>query len=155
MKSNFLYLILIVLLTGFYPDNIMAQQNTVFITLNVDTQAINQNNINQVSNFGQGPGISNRDFTTDVNIGDLVIWNGRSTSSPQDQVLITLIEYEDGTRIISKNRLNDNQTPGKVVGSIDKGSPGDEMKYLVKFVIKNGNVERGPFTIDPKLKIAE
>ncbi len=129
---------------------------THVITLQVDTGNISNSNVDEVSNFGQSPSISNHDFLTEVSLGDIVMWNGVSSSAPdQDKVIITSINHEGGARIFGRNTLKDSkQNPGVVVGIVSEGKEGDEEKYKVSFkVLNRGNQRNGTFHIDPKLQV--
>ncbi len=126
------------------------------IILYVDTGAIDTGNIDQVSNFGQAEGIPNRDFTTVVRNGDIVLWKGVSSSAPDtDKVLIESINHEGGARVFGRNTLRDtDQNPGVVVGTVAEGRPGDEEKYKVSFRVENnGDTRPGVFNIDPKIQV--
>ncbi len=49
------------------------------ITLHVDTDSINQENINSTANFGQ-KGLSNKEFTTFVELGNKIEWKELSST---------------------------------------------------------------------------
>ena len=125
------------------------------ITLYVDTDNINQQNKDSthISNFGQALGVSNQDFTTDVEMGEDILWIGVSSSSPEtDKVYITRIKHKKGKKFFKNLELKGKK---KVRGKVkDKGfKEGDSMKYSVKFtVIKKGNSNK-QFIIDPKLRM--
>ena len=128
-------------------------QQTHVITLNVDTGQIEKSNVDQVCDFGQDPGISNRGFTIEVEIGDTVKWIGVSSSSPEtDSVEITSINHEGGARVFGKNKLND--TDGVVIGIVTDGKEGDLEKYKISFkVYNNGDKRGGTYHIDPIIKV--
>jgi hypothetical protein len=126
------------------------------ITLYVDTSQITNNTVNQFSNFGQTDGSSNENYTTTVNVGDIITWRGVSTSSDDDVVNITAIKHENGNDIFSKNRLPGNGgDPEIVVGLVLNLAPeGTEYKYKISFTVKNNGVQRnGVFHIDPKIRV--
>ncbi|SDS22554.1 hypothetical protein [Gramella sp. MAR_2010_147] len=153
MKTKTTILILFISLI-FISEHLNAQGNPVKINLMVNTQEINQENINTMSNFGQPNDISNEEYTTNVRMGDMVIWQARSENGNGDHVYIKAIIYEDGTSLFESKRLTDNNTPGAVVGIIVNGNPGDYEKYIIKFeVVKRGQQSGNIYRIDPKLKL--
>ncbi len=128
------------------------------ITLHVDTDSINKQNLDSTSNFGQLPGVSNKDFTTDVKFGEKINWIGVSSSSPgQDKVKIKRIVYESGAEILTRKNRRNCLFSRKVKGKVNKESNfdmtrGDKEKYLIEFkVFHNGKNET--FKIDPKLQV--
>lgn len=145
--KNYLFGALFALLTF----NAVAQ-TTHRITLNVDTGEITKQTVNQHANFGQADGVSNEDFTIEVNIGDYVEWVGVSSTSEDDEVEIVSINHQGGARVFAKNVLNGSN--GIVVGKVTAGRAGDSEKYTVKFrVTVNGQRMPGVFIIDPKIVI--
>lgn len=129
---------------------------THIITLNVDTSAIENSNVDEVSNFGQPEEVSNHDFTIIVKKGDIILWKGVSTSAPDsDQVLISAINHEGGARVFGRNTLLDSQqNPGIVVGTVTDGKDGDEEKYKLSFKVMNDSIQRGgTYHIDPKIQV--
>lgn len=144
---------LTILMTMLLLSLVSHGQDVHTITLQVDTELIENSNTNEVSNFGQDPGISNEDFTIEVAPGDTVKWVGVSSSAAgTDEVEITGINHEGGARIFGKNKLNGRG--GLVVGVVTHGREGDEEKYKVSFKVSNDGVKRnGTFHIDPKLRV--
>ena len=139
-----------------FPFTIFSNQVHV-VTLYVNTNNIDQTNIEQNANFGQAPGISNEEYTTYVKRGDIVIWRGVSINDPLDIVNITIIEHDtkDGR---SKNFFDKNMIRGNgddhetVVGTLKKGNRGEFQKYILKFtVIDNGEPRNDIYIIDPKM----
>lgn len=129
---------------------------THIITLNVDTGEITSTNTEETSNFGQAEGVSNRDFTTMAKVGDIILWKGVSSSSPDnDAVMIESINYEGGTNVFGRNVLKDTrQNPGVVLGTVTEGKEGDEEKYVISFKVYNNGTQRGgTYHIDPKIII--
>ena len=147
--SVFLFLIL------FFPATETHSQETHVITLNVDTSEINNDNVNEVSNFGQPAEISNIDYTIYASLGDTVVWRGNSTYSEEDLVLVEAINHEGGARVFSRNTLRDSQdNPGVVIGVVSEGREGEEEKYKISFkVMHNGERRGGTYHIDPKIRI--
>ncbi|MUP44661.1 hypothetical protein E0K83_02750 [Gramella sp. BOM4] len=153
MKTKFqLSILLVVILIA--STTLNAQQTHV-ITLNVDTSEINNDNVNQVSNFGQPADVSNKEYTINVSLGDTVVWRGNSTFSEDDLVLVEAINHEGGARVFRQNTLRDDpDNPGVVVGVVSEGREGDEEKYKISFrVMNNGERRGGTYHIDPKIRI--
>ena len=138
-----------------HSGNDQNQQDIKTITLYVDTSNINQQNMDATCNFGQPAGVSNKDFTTYVELGDRIIWKGVSSSSPNtDRVKIKKIRYVSGSEILNSNVIRNSWFSSKVKGKVRNGKPEDIEKYSIEFkVIRNGNNER--FIIDPKLQIGK
>lgn len=122
------------------------------ITLHVDTDNIDQQNIDATCTFGQSSGLTNEDFTTYVKKGDKIIWGGVSSSSPRtDVVKIKKIKYKRGSVILNKSELTGDKS---VVGITKKGNVGDVGEYLIEFTVFNNGIKRnGTFKIDPKLQV--
>ncbi len=129
------------------------------IILYVNTSEITQTTTDEHANFGQGDTILNKDYTTKVSKGDIIIWRGVSTTdSLLDDVNIKLIRHEQGKRLLGRNALQGNNgDPGMVVGMIGKDiseviSDIKYEKYSLHFTVYNDGIRRnGVFTIDPKL----
>lgn len=130
------------------------------ITLYVYTDKIEQDNIDVYANFDQPEGIANKDFTTYVRRGDLVIWNAVSISKEPVEVNIIAIIDEPGPRDDDPDKkyvnLFDRDTllPDKiktrtVIGTLKNGKPGDIQKYKLHFTVK----DKGTFIIDPKMEM--
>ena len=154
MKTTNLILILMAIMS------LMACKNQMHVvTLYVDTAEIEQSTIDQYANFGQPKGIANKDFTTYVRNGDMVIWNAVSISDPSDEVNITAIIDEPGADYLNKKYINffdrttlnaDITRKGIVIGTIKNGKSGDVQKYGLKFTVKD---KEGTFSIDPKMEM--
>lgn len=133
-----------------------CQSLTHTIVFNVNTGTIANPDLSGACNFGQAAGVSNEDYTIEVNVGDIIVWKGVSTNAPgTDEVRITTITYETGANLMGESTLRDsNQTPGIVIGRVNAGNPGDVQKYSITFKVFNSGVRRnGTFTIDPKIQI--
>jgi len=141
------------------PITIYSNQVHV-ITLYVNTAKIHKDSTDKYSNFQQSKGILNKDYTTIVKKGDIVIWKGVSSNDPLDVVNITQINYHGGVNLFGRNVLKGNDDdPAAVVGIIKRGPSEEgedkyiEEKYVLKFTVMNNGVRRpGLFKIDPVLK---
>ena len=128
------------------------------ITLYVDTDKINETNIDSTCNFGQTNGVSNADYTTVVTFGDEITWVGISSSSPDtDIVKIKKIKYESGAEILTKKVNRNSWFSPKVRGKVNIKDRLDltkenKEKYSIEFKVKG---KTGRFIIDPKLQIGD
>lgn len=150
-KFKILILVITVLFAFGSTSNV---PETHIITLDVDTGTITSTNTEETCNFGQSQGVSNRDFTTNVKVGDILLWKGVSSNSPEnDQVMIDAINYEGGKNVFGRNTLRDTrQNPGVVLGTVTEGEEGDEEKYVISFKVYNNGTQRGgTYRIDPKI----
>ncbi len=129
-------------------------QANVTITLHVDTGNIDNKNTATTCDFGQDEGISNEDFTVAVNVGDIITWEGVSSSSPStDVVEITKIKYVKGKNIFGKDLGpgNNRKITGKALSST--ATEGD-YKYDISFTVTNNGAKRnGTFHIDPVIQV--
>lgn len=151
MKTAIRLLILFVFVSVFNTFG----QTTHYITLYVNTSAIDDGNTSTTCNFGQEDGISNEDYTIEAAPGDIIIWNGVSSSSPNtDIVNIMKIKYESGTDVFNKKELEGNGQSGEtVIGTVQSGKKDDVLKYKIEFTVYNNNSKRGKYKIDPVIKI--
>ncbi len=133
-------------------------QETHTITLHVDTGSINEQNKDSTCNFGQPPGVSNKDFTTIVKFGDKITWIGVSSSSPgQDKVKIKKKIYKSGVEILTRKDKRNCLFSRKVKGKINKKDKFDLTRenieeYSIKFKVFHNGTKK-TFIIDPKLQI--
>ena len=140
-----------VFLTGLYG------QEEHIITLQVNTAEIQNPNVNDFCSFvGQESGVSNEDFTIVARVGDVVIWRGVSTSSPDDVVEIRAINHQGdmgGRNIFGANQLSgeNGQVTGTILNTTEEGA---DYKYMLQFwVYNNGTRRGGTFNIDPRIKV--
>ena len=116
MKSKITFLALGVVML-FSMSNTAPVPETHIITLYVDTASIKNGNTDATCNFGQDQEISNIEYTVQVNKGDIIMWRGVSTSSAEDSVQITSINYRGGARVFNKNVLTDSPTKSRSGGN--------------------------------------
>lgn len=152
MKSKATILICIISIFLFNVG-LQAQDNPI-INLEVDTENINENNIDETATFGQTSGIKNKDFTREVKLGDVIIWKGSSTPASGGLVRIKLFKHDEGVKLLGTGRISEQNGTGVVVGKVQAGSPGDIEKYSIKFEVrKRGSQTWTEYLIDPKLKL--
>ncbi|GAA4312895.1 hypothetical protein GCM10023115_30750 [Pontixanthobacter gangjinensis] len=124
------------------------------ITLEVDTENINQDNIEEMATFGQPSETPNRDFTLEVENGDVIIWQGRATQASGGLVYIKLFKHEDGVQLLGTGRIKDTNNAGVIVGKVQNGESGQMEKYSIRFEVrKRGSQTWETFEIDPKLQM--
>jgi len=161
MKTiNPLFVLLFISL--FFISSLSFAQQTHYVTLHVNTNVITSQNELEVCSFtsesAEGD-ISEGDienFTISVSAGDYIIWNGVSSSDPNNSIVnISSINYHGGDNVFDTNVLPGNgETPEVVVGMVQPGTNGKTEKYAVKFtVVNNGQRRGGTFSIDPKIRV--
>lgn len=124
----------------------MANQT---ITLYVNTSVnLTPQNVDTYCNFGQSSG-TNEDFTTDVNVGDTVTWEGSATAG-SGTVNIEKVQYEGGSDVFGTSVLDGTGSPKTVNGTVANDTGGDEETYTILFSVSNQN---GTFRIDPKIQV--
>ena len=150
ISKTFSLLIFILL---FFCNTSIAQE-TIYLTLNVDTAQLSSQDTHQYCYFdGQSESVDTRDFTINANIGDVIVWKGVSTTSEADIIKITSINYHGGTNVFGQNKIKG--VNGVVTGNISKDTAGKpDFKYTISFkVISNGSARPGTFLVDPKIKV--
>jgi len=138
------------------PMKRLAFEN-IIITLRVDTGQIDKKNASASCNFGQAEGISNEEFTIEVNVGDVITWEGISSSSPDTDVVdITKIKYVKGKNIFGKDLDTADGGKHKKVSAQVLASTAVEgdYKYDISFTVTNNGAKRnGTFHIDPVIRV--
>ncbi|MBS1545107.1 MAG: hypothetical protein JST14_15835 [Bacteroidetes bacterium] len=132
------------------------QSKNVVVTLYVHTATIDKPNESNYCNFGQPDGVSNENFTTEINLGDTVTWQGMSLDSTSDVVNIVSINYQGGKNVFGKNVLQgDNGSPQKVRAQPTlKTAVNESCKYAIQFTVTNNGAKRnGTFKIDPVIQV--
>jgi hypothetical protein len=128
-------------------------QGGVTITLHVDTGNVDNKNTGETCDFGQQEG-TNEEYTVVVNVGDVITWEGVSSTAPETDVVdITKIKYVKGTNIFGKDLLPGNR-PHKISSKVltSTATAGD-YKYEISFTVTNNGVKRnGVFKIDPVIQ---
>ena len=156
MKMNKHHFLLALLCFSLFFAGLRAQEEHVII-LEVNTAEIENPNVNDFCRFqGQDPEVSNEDYTIEARVGDIVIWRGVSTSSPDDVVEIRAINHQGdrgGRDIFGQNVLQGEN--GQVLGTIlNTTEEGADYKYLLQFwVYNNGTRRGGTFNIDPRIRV--
>lgn len=145
----------------FFTMGLYAQQTNT-VTLYVDTEAIQTNipdpELGGVCDFGQGPSISNEEYSISVSLNDVVQWVGVAKNGT-DIVNIEQIRYVRGPNPFPNSRRELSGTGdaggGKTVSVQVTQSTGNEgCKYLLKFtVIRQGQPLNRMFNIDPDLRV--
>ena len=125
---------------------------TLTITLYVNTQSIDEKNIDEKCNFKQPKGVTNEEYTVALAVGDTVIWEGVSLDSKEDLVTITNIDCTGGSNIFGGKGIKGNGE-GQFVGVVENDTNGEGETYSLYFEVFNGVKSRGIYSIDPKLQV--
>ncbi len=151
MKLNHPFLIVLVSATLCFTG--VYGQNTHYVTLNVDTDALKNNqNAGAVSYFttDDATEVLNNDspetFTILVDVGDNIVWDGVSTAPSNEAIRIKKIKYKRGPRIFSNDDIDGEVS---VAAGIIRGTGPDGYVYTIQFQVGDKN---RVFTIDPVIK---
>jgi len=125
------------------------------VVLLVDTENLKPGQDNDTEKYCRfpdlNPGESIKNYTTDVLIGDKVVWLGVSMSTPlEHDIAITKIEpVGDAKGLIPQQPKN-----GKVVGIIDDNAKrGQEITYTIEFSVIRGEGDTTNYALDPKILV--
>ncbi len=132
------------------------QSKNVVVTLYVHTATIDKPDERDYCNFGQPDDVSNESFTTEINLGDTITWQGVSLDSTSDVVNIVSINYQGGKNVFGKNILpGDSGSPQKVKAQPTvRTSANESCKYAIQFTVSNNGIKRnGTFKIDPVIQV--
>lgn len=158
--------IIVALVIFLYSSAVAFAQGTNIVTLNVNTEIINDDNVLDVCSFtwedpdgnivtsGTGPELENWLIT--ISLDSDIEWKGMSSSGDNKIVDIIQIKRQSGTRIFDGKTLNgdSNRDGEKVRGkpeAITNEAEGD-YKYNIKFRVKGVS---GTFNIDPKIRVVQ
>jgi hypothetical protein len=125
------------------------------VVLLVDTEKLKQDQDNNTGKYCRfpdlNPGESIKNYTTDVLIGDRVVWLGASLSTPlKHDISITNIEPTGNARGLVPQKPEN----GKFVAIIDDNAErGQEITYTIKFKVIKGEGDTATYTLDPKIRV--
>jgi hypothetical protein len=125
------------------------------VVLLVDTENLKPGQDNDTEKYCRfpdlNPGESIKNYTTDVLIGNSIVWLGASLSTPlEHDIAITEIEPAGG----AKGLIPQQPKNGKVVGLIDDNAKrGQEITYKIKFSVIRGEGDSTNYTLDPKILV--
>jgi len=124
-----------------------AQDANKYLTLRCDIQALQDGEAPYLAcQFTvQEPDTDTREFTTEVNVGDTILWEGVS-SDESGEIDIMKIKYAGGTNVFDKDELDGTTTVSGRVRRNTKNKP--DYKYIISFKI-NGTGKM--YSIDPKI----
>ena len=145
------------ILALFLPATVFQQgRKDTIITLTVDTENINQNNIPgsvSLSDNQGGSGQSPTDYTTPIDPGTRVSWDGVPANPDSGhKVLITQIEVkcDQGSRVLKKGRYTGR---GRVNGNAKDNYVEGLDSYSISFKVIKGGGRPNDYVLDPKLKM--
>lgn len=158
--TNTLLFALAILLFG----NVSYAQGTNIVTLNVNTEVINDANVLDECFFTwedpdgnivtSGSGEELLDWLITIDLDSDIEWQGISSSEDNKIVNIIQIKRQSGTPIFDGKTLRgDGDSNGEKVRGEPKKKTNDtegDYKYNIKFKVKD---VRGTFNIDPKIKV--
>ena len=159
MKTNKLLIILMGISLLSFSGTSLAL-STHLVTLNVDTNELNNNNAKAAFSFSvsEGTAVENIDdpeaFTIIVSENDDIEWEGVSSSGAK--VDIDEIEIvEDANKPDKEKIFKKDKTPGteengkkKVKAKVKDKTRGNEYKYIIRF-----SIGAFSFVIDPRIKV--
>lgn len=158
--TNTLLFALAILLFG----NVSYAQGTNIVTLNVNTEVINDDNVLDECFFTwedpdgnivtSGSGEELLDWLITIDLDSDIEWQGISSSEDNKIVNIIQIKRQSGTPIFDGKTLRgDRDSNGEKVRGKPMKKTNDtegDYKYNIKFKVKD---VRGTFNIDPKIKV--
>lgn len=159
MKTRKQLFILIVLALLTFSSASFAQGSHV-VTLNVDTNELNNNNKDAAFSFSVSAGTQAENiddpeaFTIIVSENDDIEWVGSSSSGAAVSIdEIEIVEDEtkpNREKIFKKNKTSGKKDNGKkkVKAKVKDKSKGNTYKYVIRF-----SIGAFPFEIDPKIKV--
>ena len=155
MKTTNRLFILMAIVLFLLSSNSYAQE-THTLTLYVDTDSINEDN-KETTCYIERKDVSIKDYTTQVNLEDKIIWVGGSLNG-NDKVKIKKIRYVSGAEILKNNKLINCLFSQKVRGKVNKKDKFDLTKgnvetYSIEFKVKRRGRSNENFIVDPKLQI--
>ena len=163
---------------AFFSFSTIAQ-NTITITLYVDTDKITKDNLNQydVINFGQDRNIPNEEYEVFIDsaiaANTTIVWVGQAMNGTDEVNIVTFKheDFQDRTRVSKKlfdkkkfrDRWFKRSKTGGIQNKLIQGlKAGDSEKYTIKFHINKDpknkprgflGVYRPKYKIDPRLTI--
>jgi hypothetical protein len=129
-----------------------SPENTIYVTLNVDTGQITNQNLAQTCYFTDQPDdTALEDFTVQANVGDTIIWQGISTNAPStDIVHIQTIHHHHGRNAFDQEDHFGDDRIHKISKRVQFSANGDQSyKYTLTFTVFNNGNKRGTYRIDP------
>lgn len=158
--------IIVALVIFLYSNAVAYAQGTNIVTLNVNTEIINDDNVLDVCSFtwedpdgniitsGNGPELE--DWLITIGLDSDIEWKGISSSGDNKIVNIIQIRRQSGTPIFDGTTLKgDGDSNGEKVRGKPKKQTNDtegDYKYNIKFKVKD---VRGTFSIDPKIRVVK
>lgn len=144
--------------------NLGFSQETITVELLIDTANFDPSNLNSSCSFkatwsNSGKVVTSNgnleDFTIDITVDDIVIWEGKSTSSDATIIDIKKVDRENNSKIfknkknLGKIRGNSNKESVEATALYDtQGKP--DYKYKIFFKINHrGKTHK----IDPKIRV--
>jgi hypothetical protein len=132
----------------------LAQATTVHeITLLVNTADFDPRNPAASCTFMAGEGtevlVANppEKFTIAAEVGDIIRWNGNSSSDPNVVIEIRKIKHDKGQNLFPAKEMDGMAV---VEGTITRGNHGDDYKYIIFFKIGDTGAMH---KIDPKIQV--
>ena len=125
-----------------------AQEHTVILKCHINRLQENKDPYTVCKFEGQTE-TDSRQFTVTGKVGDSFVWKGEAYSG-SDELNITKIKYEKGTKIFDEESIEGTKT----VKAVAKFNTKDKDPYTYKISFKiNGNGRT--YHIDPKVRIVE
>jgi hypothetical protein len=147
-----------------YCNSVAFAQGTNIVTLNVNTEVINDDNVLDECFFTwenpdgnivtSGSGEELLDWLITIDLDSDIEWQGISSSEDNKIVNIIHIKRQSGTKIFDGKTLRgDGNSNGEKVRGKPKKKTSDtegDYKYNIKFKVKGVG---GTFNIDPKIRV--
>ncbi|SDR80481.1 hypothetical protein [Christiangramia echinicola] len=129
------------------------------ILLRVDTEKINDGNIEDSTFFEIPKKCKNKDYITEVEYGEKIKWIVKKLNKNSPKVKLVKFKHEEKRRFFKVNTIPVNVF-GNIKDTIKAGKAGDEEKYTLEIRVKNNsNGKKGSkwnyYSVDPKLLLTQ
>jgi hypothetical protein len=147
LQQRFLIMTILIYAFSFSSYGQQVERTITLVCNTAKLKDMKPKNAHRVCYFNGYPGSDPRQFTVNAVVEDTLIWNGKPLSG-SDELNITKIKYEKGTKIFDKDSIEGTKT----VKAVAKYSTKGKKPYTYKIYFKINNTKKQYF-IDPKVSV--